>query len=408
MSIRKCYTLIFVAVLVLACLAFTGCGSRPSENDAKARILEEYDCDGEPELLDAYETGEDGYCFQYKVRYLTTDDFQIIEVTAYVDYWKTDGKWQFAGISEGYDDKVSLNADALLGTWTGYCYTHGTIMSNDNRMDIVLKIKDVEGMTMSYDLTVDGPYESYVTPYYDDSGEIHMTADASKEDLVISKSDEPLITVEVDYFMGRDRDYIPSIYSYKGKSEYSGKMSRGFFILGGGYNTGYDIELTKESETVDSSGLSKSQSDSDSLRVCDVISARASSNLDPYEELTYVPSNVYDGNPATAWVEGVSGQGIGEWIEVECDNEMPLKGIYIKNGYQKTKDIFYRNTRINQLLAVFPDGSEETLFLEDRMGEQYLAFSEPHYCSTVKLVIESVFEGTKYEDASISEILLAE
>ena len=64
----------------------------------------------------------------------------------------------------------------------------------------------------------------------------------------------------------------------------------------------------------------------------------------------YAPSNIVDGNPATAWVEGVKGSGIGAEIIIPelLDVNSPVK---IWAGYGKSEALFYANNRPKKVLV---------------------------------------------------------
>lgn len=59
----------------------------------------------------------------------------------------------------------------------------------------------------------------------------------------------------------------------------------------------------------------------------------------------YGARNLYDNNPATAWVEGVKGYGTGEYFISDLGFRLPGK-IEIRNGYQKSESIFKKNSRV--------------------------------------------------------------
>ena len=59
----------------------------------------------------------------------------------------------------------------------------------------------------------------------------------------------------------------------------------------------------------------------------------------------YGVHNLFDGDSATAWVEGADGPGIGEWVLFSVGQELPAV-IMIRNGYQKSANLFKRNARI--------------------------------------------------------------
>ncbi len=70
---------------------------------------------------------------------------------------------------------------------------------------------------------------------------------------------------------------------------------------------------------------------------------------DPYEAPgVYGAHNLFDGDPSTAWVEGVDGEGISESVTLAIGKE-PGDYIYITNGYQKSRSLFDRNNRVKKL-----------------------------------------------------------
>lgn len=58
----------------------------------------------------------------------------------------------------------------------------------------------------------------------------------------------------------------------------------------------------------------------------------------------YSAYRLFDKNMTTAWVEGVKGNGIGEYILIGQKKTLPDK-IHINNGYQKTESLYYKNSR---------------------------------------------------------------
>src|SRR5207253_6001232 len=61
---------------------------------------------------------------------------------------------------------------------------------------------------------------------------------------------------------------------------------------------------------------------------------------------TYYPANAIDGKRSTAWIEGVDGPGLGEWIRFDFDREINLHRIVIQPGYFKSPSIWAQNNRI--------------------------------------------------------------
>ena len=147
----------------------------------------------------------------------------------------------------------------------------------------------------------------------------------------------------------------------------------------------------------------------------------------------YAPGNLGDTDPATAWVEGVGGYGIGEVVIVPClDLKKPVE-IWV--GYGKSKDLFQYNSRPRILRLVVIEAKisgfaqygtlyhdlqiieDETVELEDLNDYQRIkipdydvkTFFEPgnremEHRYFLGLEINEVYEGSKWDDTCISEI----
>jgi hypothetical protein len=138
----------------------------------------------------------------------------------------------------------------------------------------------------------------------------------------------------------------------------------------------------------------------------------------------YSPVNVFDGDPATAWVEGVSGPGVGQSLTIDITPYTAggkISGYYmvdkigIINGYASTPDIFYKNNRIKHLKVdyesqyfdngEFIDKRESKVFaLRDTMEMQYMEFPDPVRIASFSLTVLDVYKGSRYDDTCISEI----
>jgi|GEM_PF-411238 len=137
----------------------------------------------------------------------------------------------------------------------------------------------------------------------------------------------------------------------------------------------------------------------------------------------YSPYSAMDRNPQTAWVEGVPGDGIGEFVIVRVDTDKPVK---IWAGYGKSKDTFNNNNRPQWVRVYVLEGKQEIeseagisfsnikvvasheVLLEDINGYQPLSLPEHvinrGMVSFVAVEILSVYPGAKYNDTCISEI----
>ncbi len=130
----------------------------------------------------------------------------------------------------------------------------------------------------------------------------------------------------------------------------------------------------------------------------------ASSTLAPAQGNSYGPRNLGDGDDQTAWVEGSNGQGIGEFIVLQFDSPRTIRGLTVRNGYDKSADIFAKNGRVKDVDLRFSSGGTIAATLSDQPGPQYLALNQPIEAKWVELIIRSVYPGSKYADTAINEI----
>ena len=132
------------------------------------------------------------------------------------------------------------------------------------------------------------------------------------------------------------------------------------------------------------------------------ITASSSSVRLAVQTNTYYPSNTIDGKRATAWIEGVDGVGIGEWIQYDFDREINVHRILIQPAYFKSPAIWSQNNRLATVTAKFSDGSSRQLNFDDIMQSQKIDVGSIK-TRWVRLVIESVYYGSD-PDTAISEV----
>ena len=132
------------------------------------------------------------------------------------------------------------------------------------------------------------------------------------------------------------------------------------------------------------------------------ITASSSSVRLAVQANTYYPASAIDGKRNTAWIEGVDGPGLGEWIRFDFDREINLHRILIQPGYFKSPAIWAQNNRIASFTAYFSDGTSRDLTFIDRMDSQKVDIGSVR-TKWIKLVIKSVYYGTD-PDTAISEI----
>ena len=118
----------------------------------------------------------------------------------------------------------------------------------------------------------------------------------------------------------------------------------------------------------------------------------------------FSPLWAMDNDPDTAWAEGVTGPGLGQWITAQFREPggYEVHRLGILPGYAKG-DLFGMNNRIKCATLHFSDGSFRKIEIEDRQAMQFFEI-DPIRTTFVKLVIDAVYPGSRYDDTCISEI----
>jgi len=145
-------------------------------------------------------------------------------------------------------------------------------------------------------------------------------------------------------------------------------------------------------------------------------------------EGNYKSANMLDSDFGTAWVEGESGDGLGEKIEIVLDN-YPLAAIVFINGYTKSVGTYKTNNRVKKIRMdrEVVDYRDETktsiktveISLEDLPYQEVSSENLAAMMSVlgdygdgyqkvrkITLTILEVYKGSKYNDTCISEVLL--
>lgn len=147
----------------------------------------------------------------------------------------------------------------------------------------------------------------------------------------------------------------------------------------------------------------------------------ASSSLPSDGKNVYDKLSIFDDDVRTAWVEGVDGYGIGEYIEFLFPEGSPqATDCYIINGYNKNEKTWKNNSRVKAMDIYVEDKLIATVNLKDTRDEQHFAFPDtiPFYKTTtkrvvdgntiegsvIKFVITDIYKGDIYDDTAISEI----
>ncbi len=140
------------------------------------------------------------------------------------------------------------------------------------------------------------------------------------------------------------------------------------------------------------------------LKKSDFAYVVASSTYDG-DRATHIATNLIDGKRETNWTEGVDGNGIGEYVHFEFQKEQTITGFRICSGNHSSDSYYTKNARPEEIKLTFEDGSSEEFTLLDAKEELTFQLSEAVTTKTVRLSIQSVYEGSSWEDTVISEIV---
>jgi hypothetical protein len=127
----------------------------------------------------------------------------------------------------------------------------------------------------------------------------------------------------------------------------------------------------------------------------------------------YHPSYAFDGDPKTAWVEGVEGEGAGEWIEWPISTLERARAIKvrIRSGYFKSKPLFEANAAPKEVRVEVRDTSgavvakaKADLSRKMEWQEVVVDTSKAGELGALRLAIVSAHPGTQYQDTCISDV----
>lgn len=141
---------------------------------------------------------------------------------------------------------------------------------------------------------------------------------------------------------------------------------------------------------------------------------KCSSHLPSSGGNIYTVDKLDDGNFNTAWVEGVKGDGIGEWVEFKIKNHPGKKtgattfwGLHISNGYRKSRDIWEKNSRVRQMRMDINGKPCLLINLKDSMFNQNVSFRSYDIKpgDAIRFTILKIYPGNKYQDTCITELI---
>jgi hypothetical protein len=128
----------------------------------------------------------------------------------------------------------------------------------------------------------------------------------------------------------------------------------------------------------------------------------ASSTLSSQGTMNYYSTNLHDWDPRTAWVEGKTDYGIGQYFDVDLPYGGSNVGIF--NGYQKSYEAWLNNSRVKKIKVYGDNKPLCYLVLNDNMGCQTFDIPSQDEFDVYRFEIVEVYPGVKWKDVAISEI----
>lgn len=124
--------------------------------------------------------------------------------------------------------------------------------------------------------------------------------------------------------------------------------------------------------------------------------APAVENVDASSRLSHDPALATDGNPATAWIEGAPGSGVGESITIAFTSVVHLNSLTIVNGVGAGDQAYAAYGAIAQLEVAGSAGGDQVLTLEHIATPQ--TFAVDLTGSQFTFTIRDVYPGTVFPD----------
>ena len=121
---------------------------------------------------------------------------------------------------------------------------------------------------------------------------------------------------------------------------------------------------------------------------------------------------IHDCSITTAWVEGKSGNGEGEYVRYSFPGSCPrITDVIILNGYVKDEATWKNNGRVKKLLMYYNEKPYAILNLKDcrdfqRFDVGILGYKDKETAPdwNIKFEILEIYPGEKYQDTAITEI----
>ena len=123
--------------------------------------------------------------------------------------------------------------------------------------------------------------------------------------------------------------------------------------------------------------------------------------------------NLFDGDLSSSWTEGVSGTGVGEYVEILLPEDVKVTGGIIYPGFLKNEDLFWKNAAPS-VIEISAAGGSTTIdcstftdsYSDACDGCYFWLGEELEHDGSIYVTIQEVRDGWKYTDTCLSELTL--
>jgi hypothetical protein len=126
-----------------------------------------------------------------------------------------------------------------------------------------------------------------------------------------------------------------------------------------------------------------------------------------WKQYNFAASNLVDDNLWTSWQPATRPTGgVNEWVKMTFSTPQNVTGFEFSNGFRRIDDfgdLYVMNNRIKTATLEFSDGSTTPIEFADTPTEYSVVLPAPKRCTSVRLIVNSVYKGTKWNDLAVSE-----
>ena len=132
------------------------------------------------------------------------------------------------------------------------------------------------------------------------------------------------------------------------------------------------------------------------------------------DTISYAVDNVFDVSYKTAWIEGVRGNGIGEFIVLEIPSDLPITSLVFVGGFARSKELWNDHSRPKAVEMSVNNKPFAILNLQDVRQEQCFKFDKNDWSQfstdtwVIKFKIIDVYKGNRQDRTAITAIYMGD